>query len=94
SLRQLSELAETLIVAARVWLWRACCAELGTPMNAAGEPQPLLILGMGKLGGVELTFSSDIDLIFTWPENGTTQGGRREWDNAQFFTRLGQRLIK
>ena len=94
SLKQLSELAETLIVAARDWLWLACCREFGTPMNAAGEPQPLLILGMGKLGGRELNFSSDIDLIFTWPENGTTTGGRRELDNAQFFTRLGQRLIK
>ncbi|MEM6052303.1 bifunctional [glutamate--ammonia ligase]-adenylyl-L-tyrosine phosphorylase/[glutamate--ammonia-ligase] adenylyltransferase [Erwinia sp. P7711] len=94
SLKQLSELAETLIVAARDWLWLACCREWGTPMNAAGEPQPLLILGMGKLGGRELNFSSDIDLIFTWPENGTTAGGRRELDNAQFFTRLGQRLIK
>jgi len=94
SLRQLSELAETLIVAARDWLWHACCRDFGTPVNAAGEPQPLLILGMGKLGGGELNFSSDIDLIFTWPENGTTQGGRRELDNAQFFTRLGQRLIK
>ncbi|WLS79543.1 bifunctional [glutamate--ammonia ligase]-adenylyl-L-tyrosine phosphorylase/[glutamate--ammonia-ligase] adenylyltransferase [Erwinia pyri] len=94
SLKQLSELAETLIVAARDWLWLACCREFGTPMNAAGEPQPLLILGMGKLGGGELNFSSDIDLIFTWPENGTTSGGRRELDNAQFFTRLGQRLIK
>jgi len=94
SLKQLSELAETLIVAARDWLWLACCRELGTPMNAVGEPQPLLILGMGKLGGRELNFSSDIDLIFTWPENGTTAGGRRELDNAQFFTRLGQRLIK
>ncbi|WP_426766373.1 bifunctional [glutamate--ammonia ligase]-adenylyl-L-tyrosine phosphorylase/[glutamate--ammonia-ligase] adenylyltransferase [Erwinia aphidicola] len=94
SLRQLSELAETLIVAARDWLWHACCRDFGTPVNAAGEPQPLLILGMGKLGGGELNFSSDIDLVFTWPENGTTQGGRRELDNAQFFTRLGQRLIK
>ncbi len=94
SLLQLSELAETLIVAARDWLWHACCRDFGTPMNAAGEPQPLLILGMGKLGGRELNFSSDIDLIFTWPENGTTRGGRRELDNAQFFTRLGQRLIK
>lgn len=94
SLKQLSELAETLIVAARDWLWLACCREFGTPVNAAGEPQPLLILGMGKLGGGELNFSSDIDLIFTWPENGTTTGGRRELDNAQFFTRLGQRLIK
>jgi len=49
---------------------------------------------MGKLGGGELNFSSDIDLIFTWPENGTTRGGRRELDNTQFFTRMGQRLIK
>lgn len=94
TLQQLSVLAETLIVAARDWLWHACCREFGTPVNAAGEPQPLLILGMGKLGGGELNFSSDIDLIFTWPENGSTTGGRRELDNAQFFTRLGQRLIK
>ena len=47
-----------------------------------------------RLGGCELNFSSDIDLIFAWPENGSTRGGRRELDNAQFFTRLGQRLIK
>ncbi|MCX8957923.1 bifunctional [glutamate--ammonia ligase]-adenylyl-L-tyrosine phosphorylase/[glutamate--ammonia-ligase] adenylyltransferase [Erwinia psidii] len=94
SLQQLSVLAETLIVAAKEWLWQACCREWGTPVNAAGEAQPLLILGMGKLGGGELNFSSDIDLIFIWPENGTTTGGRRELDNAQFFTRLGQRLIK
>ncbi|PKH25334.1 bifunctional [glutamate--ammonia ligase]-adenylyl-L-tyrosine phosphorylase/[glutamate--ammonia-ligase] adenylyltransferase [Enterobacterales bacterium CwR94] len=94
SLQQLSTLAETLIVAARDWLYRVCCVEWGTPCNAQGEAQPLLILGMGKLGGGELNFSSDIDLIFAWPESGTTQGGRRELDNAQFFTRLGQRLIK
>lgn len=72
----------------------ACCREWGTPCNAQGEAQPLLILGMGKLGGGELNFSSDIDLIFAWPEHGCTQGGRRELDNAQFFTRMGQRLIK
>ncbi|POP43623.1 bifunctional [glutamate--ammonia ligase]-adenylyl-L-tyrosine phosphorylase/[glutamate--ammonia-ligase] adenylyltransferase [Superficieibacter electus] len=94
TLQQLSALAETLIVAARDWLYAACCREWGTPCNARGEAQPLLILGMGKLGGGELNFSSDIDLIFAWPEKGSTQGGRRELDNAQFFTRLGQRLIK
>jgi glutamate-ammonia-ligase adenylyltransferase len=94
SLQQLSHLAETLIVAARDWLYDACCREWGTPRNADGKPQPLLILGMGKLGGGELNFSSDIDLIFAWPEHGSTQGGRRELDNAQFFTRMGQRLIK
>ncbi|EOY5421795.1 bifunctional [glutamate--ammonia ligase]-adenylyl-L-tyrosine phosphorylase/[glutamate--ammonia-ligase] adenylyltransferase [Cronobacter dublinensis] len=94
TLTQLSELAQTLIVAARDWLYAACCREWGTPCNAQGVPQPLMILGMGKLGGGELNFSSDIDLIFAWPESGSTQGGRRELDNAQFFTRLGQRLIK
>lgn len=94
TLQQLSELAEVLIIAARDWCWQQCCQEMGTPCNQAGEAQPLLILGMGKLGGGELNFSSDIDLIFAWPENGTTRGGRRELDNAQFFTRMGQRLIK
>ncbi len=94
TLQQLSALAETLIVSARDWLYAACCREWGTPCSADGTPQPLLILGMGKLGGNELNFSSDIDLIFSWPENGATRGGRRELDNAQFFTRLGQRLIK
>ena len=93
-LQQLSVLAETVIVAAREWLYSACCREWGTPCNAQGVAQPMLVLGMGKLGGGELNFSSDIDLIFAWPENGVTQGGRRELDNAQFFTRLGQRLIK
>lgn len=94
TLQQLSHLAETLIVAARDWLYDACCREWGTPCSEDGTPQPLLILGMGKLGGGELNFSSDIDLIFAWPEKGATRGGRRELDNAQFFTRLGQRLIK
>lgn len=93
-LSQLSELAEVIIVTARDWLYDLSCKEWGTPCNHQGEPQPLLVLGMGKLGGGELNFSSDIDLIFTYPEHGQTQGGRRELDNAVFFTRLGQRLIK
>ncbi|AOM42950.1 bifunctional glutamine synthetase adenylyltransferase/deadenyltransferase [Xenorhabdus hominickii] len=94
TLQQLSMLAETLIVAARDWLYLRCCQDLGTPTNGDGMAQPLLILAMGKLGGGELNFSSDIDLIFAYPENGVTQGGRREVDNSQFFTRLGQKLIK
>lgn len=93
-LLQLTELAEVIIVTARDWLYELSCKEWGTPCNLQGEAQPLLILGMGKLGGGELNFSSDIDLIFTYPEHGQTQGGRRELDNAVFFTRLGQRLIK
>ena len=62
-------------------------------MDKEGNAQPLLILGMGKLGGRELNFSSDIDLIFTFPEHGETVGGRRSIDNQQFFIRMGQRLV-
>ncbi len=94
SLSHLSLLAESLITESYQWLYQQACKELGTPTNAQGEAQPMLIIGMGKLGGGELNFSSDIDLIFTYPENGETQGARRSLANAQFFTRLGQRLIK
>lgn len=90
---RLSQLAESIIIGARDWLYTQLSAEIGTPMNEQGEAQPLLILGMGKLGGFELNFSSDIDLIFTYPENGETVGARRSVDNAKFFTRLGQRLV-
>ncbi len=94
SLEHLSQLAEALIFETYQWQYRVCCQEWGTPCNAKGEAQPMLIIGMGKLGGGELNFSSDIDLIFTYPENGETQGQRRSIANAQFFTRLGQRIIK
>ncbi|HBO39261.1 MAG TPA: bifunctional glutamine synthetase adenylyltransferase/deadenyltransferase, partial [Pasteurellaceae bacterium] len=90
---RLSQLAEALIIAARDWLYRQACAEMGTPKDREGNIQQLYILGMGKLGGFELNFSSDIDLIFTYPANGETDGARRAVDNAKFFTRLGQRLI-
>lgn len=91
---QLSDLAESLILGARDWLFAELCQTYGTPMNAANEVQELIILGMGKLGGRELNFSSDIDLIFTYPEQGETTGGRKALENHKFFTRLGQRLIQ
>ncbi|WP_427916964.1 bifunctional [glutamate--ammonia ligase]-adenylyl-L-tyrosine phosphorylase/[glutamate--ammonia-ligase] adenylyltransferase [Vibrio amylolyticus] len=94
SLQHLSELAEAMIFETYQWQYKICCQEWGTPCNSEGTPQPMLIIGMGKLGGGELNFSSDIDLIFTYPENGETQGARRSIANAQFFTRLGQRIIK
>ncbi|MDN3610938.1 bifunctional [glutamate--ammonia ligase]-adenylyl-L-tyrosine phosphorylase/[glutamate--ammonia-ligase] adenylyltransferase [Vibrio ostreicida] len=94
SLAHLSQLAEAMIFETYQWQYKACCALWGTPCNDEGIPQPMLIIGMGKLGGGELNFSSDIDLVFTYPENGETQGARKSIANAQFFTRLGQRIIK
>ena len=59
----------------------------------SGKPQPLMILAMGKLGGGELNFSSDIDLILLYPEDGETDGARAI-DNAEFFLRLGQKIVQ
>ncbi len=93
SLKRLSLLADALIQGSLAWLTTFCQSKWGTPQNAEGEVQPLLVYGMGKLGGHELNFSSDIDLIFVYPHSGETQGCRRSLDNQQFFTRLAQKLI-
>lgn len=66
---------------------------MGTPCNAEGSAQPLLILGMGKLGGGELNFSSDIDLIFAGRSTAPPAAAVASWITRS-FTRLGQRLIK
>ncbi|WP_115717653.1 bifunctional [glutamate--ammonia ligase]-adenylyl-L-tyrosine phosphorylase/[glutamate--ammonia-ligase] adenylyltransferase [Gallaecimonas mangrovi] len=90
----LSNLAEGLISGARDWVYQQQCQLRGTPTDSDGNAVPLLVLGMGKLGGSELNFSSDIDLIFVYPRSGSTQGGRKEIDNHEFFTRQGQKLIQ
>jgi glutamate-ammonia-ligase adenylyltransferase len=64
----------------------------GEPLDGEGRPQRMMVVGMGKLGGGELNASSDIDLIFVFPEDGETAGPRK-LNNFEFFTRLGKRLI-
>lgn len=93
TLADLSALAEALVNAAveRLHLWQS--QRYGQPSAADGQAQRLVILGMGKLGGGELNFSSDIDLIFTYPRQGQTAGAR-PISNEEFFRRLGQRLTK
>ena len=65
----------------------------GTPIGRYSRaPQHLSVVAMGKAGGYELNVSSDIDLIFIYPENGDTDG-KRERSNQEFFTKVGQKLI-
>ncbi|MCP3748699.1 bifunctional [glutamate--ammonia ligase]-adenylyl-L-tyrosine phosphorylase/[glutamate--ammonia-ligase] adenylyltransferase [Pseudomonas sp. SBB6] len=93
--RDLSDLADASIDQAYNWLYPRHCQQFGTPIgHRSGQPQHMVVLGMGKLGAVELNLSSDIDLIFAFPEGGETEGVKRSLDNQEFFTRLGQRLIK
>lgn len=93
--RDLSDLADACIDQSLGWLYQRHCQQFGVPIgNRSGLPQKLIVLGMGKLGAGELNLSSDIDLIFGYPEGGETQGAKRALDNQEFFTRLGQKLIK
>jgi [glutamine synthetase] adenylyltransferase / [glutamine synthetase]-adenylyl-L-tyrosine phosphorylase len=71
---------------------RQLAATYGEPLDKAGQPQRLLIIGMGKLGGRELNVSSDVDYIFVYPEEGDTSGPK-SIENFDFFNRLGKRVI-
>ena len=93
TLFETSWLAEACLQAAEQWSRVLLVARHGEPRDAEGRPQHLVVLGMGKLGGEELNFSSDIDLVFAYPEPGRTDGARA-LDNQQFFTRQGQVLIR
>ena len=66
---------------------------VGEPLNQHGEYSPMMIVGMGKLGGRELNVSSDIDLVFLYEEEGETQGGSKSISHQEWYTRVGKRLI-
>ncbi|MEP7245725.1 MAG: bifunctional [glutamate--ammonia ligase]-adenylyl-L-tyrosine phosphorylase/[glutamate--ammonia-ligase] adenylyltransferase [Gammaproteobacteria bacterium] len=93
TLSELSLFADAAIGAAYTHARRSLVARYGEPRSASGEVQPLLVLGMGKLGGGELNFSSDIDLVLLFPESGDTDG-TRSIENQEFFTRLAQAMIR
>jgi [glutamine synthetase] adenylyltransferase / [glutamine synthetase]-adenylyl-L-tyrosine phosphorylase len=65
----------------------------GEPLaSESGQPQRLMVVAMGKLGGGELNVSSDVDLVFIYPEQGATDGPK-PLANQEFFDRLGRRVI-
>ncbi|MEP6545832.1 MAG: bifunctional [glutamate--ammonia ligase]-adenylyl-L-tyrosine phosphorylase/[glutamate--ammonia-ligase] adenylyltransferase [Gammaproteobacteria bacterium] len=65
----------------------------GRPRDGDGNEVTLVVLGMGKLGGRELNFSSDIDLIFLFSQGGETDGPRVV-ENEEYFNRLGREIIR
>ncbi|HEX6003679.1 MAG TPA: bifunctional [glutamate--ammonia ligase]-adenylyl-L-tyrosine phosphorylase/[glutamate--ammonia-ligase] adenylyltransferase [Burkholderiales bacterium] len=86
-------LAECTIAFALAHLDAWLGAQHGVPRgSASGRRQALHVIGMGKLGGGELNASSDIDLVFAYPEEGETDGPR-PLSNHEYFTRLGRQLI-
>ncbi|SFF47979.1 glutamate-ammonia-ligase adenylyltransferase [Fontimonas thermophila] len=93
TLGDLSDLADACLGSALRAVEQRLQARHGIPRNAAGEVIRPVVLGMGKLGGRELNFSSDIDLIFCHTDSGETDGPK-VLSSDEYFARLAQETTK
>ncbi|MBB1448211.1 bifunctional [glutamate--ammonia ligase]-adenylyl-L-tyrosine phosphorylase/[glutamate--ammonia-ligase] adenylyltransferase, partial [Pseudoalteromonas sp. SG41-6] len=93
SIKYISQLADMLIQSVNQWAHAHVAKVNGEPLDERNQAMPLMVLGMGKLGGQELNYSSDIDLIFAYPRSVKTQGGRRSIEAQIFYTKVAQKLI-
>ncbi len=94
TVRDTSLLAEAAIAEALAHCEEQQQRRFGVPRGRrSGAPQQLIVLAMGKLGARELNVSSDIDLIFAYPESGQTDSEEQPISNEEFFTRVGRALI-
>lgn len=95
TMSDLSALAEQAIGLALIHHSRWLSERLGRPFGVNGEPASMVALGLGKLGGSELNYSSDVDLIFAYDHPGHTrpESGRDGVDNQVYFIKLGQKII-
>jgi glutamate-ammonia-ligase adenylyltransferase len=92
-LKELSALADACLRVTEQWYRLKLTEKFGQPQTAGGEAAHLVIIGLGKLGGQELNFSSDIDIMFCFSESGNTNGPR-SISNQEFFLKLAQQIIK
>lgn len=91
--RQISILADALCAAALAAARRNLRPRYGQPCRADGRPARFVVLGLGKLGGLELNYSSDIDLMFLYDEDGRTDG-EKSIENRDYFERLARSMVK
>ncbi|MGH7354089.1 MAG: bifunctional [glutamate--ammonia ligase]-adenylyl-L-tyrosine phosphorylase/[glutamate--ammonia-ligase] adenylyltransferase [Candidatus Rokuibacteriota bacterium] len=91
---ELSRLADACLDEAVRVADAAARARWGTPRDASGSPTGLAVIGMGKLGGEELNYSSDIDVMFVYGVDGETSGGRDGGlPNGEFFARVARDVV-
>ena len=94
---QISYLAEALCQGAFAWAVRQLKSTTGVPRKRDGSESQFVILAMGKLGGRELNYSSDIDLLMIYEQDGFIEspaGGKTSRTNEQFFEKLTQTIVK
>jgi len=92
TLRDLSDLADSAITTALRFAADGLRPRYGEPRTSDGGPCGPGIIAMGKLGGHELNFSSDVDLVFVYSGSGETDGPRSV-SNEEYFRLLAQRVI-
>ena len=88
-----TQLAETCLGIALQALEGEFATRHGVVRAADGSAQRLVVFGLGKLGGGELNFSSDVDLVYAYPQGGESDGARA-LAAEEYFARLGQRLAR
>jgi glutamate-ammonia-ligase adenylyltransferase len=89
---ELTALADTIVETAYQRIREQLVAECGVPLTDAGEEAHFAVIALGKMGGNELNYSSDIDLMFLYSANGETRGGPRNISNREFFMRAANQL--
>ena len=92
TLHSISDLADYLLRAAVAYAQQALQERFGVVRDNGGAAISLVVLGMGKLGGRELNFSSDIDLIFLHP-GGNDSDGRKSLSAHEYFTRVSRMVV-
>jgi glutamate-ammonia-ligase adenylyltransferase len=95
---RLTDIAELIVERALQLGWRQITALFGVPMcgeAALRRPVTICAVGYGKLGGMELSYGSDLDLVFLHDSHGEQQetSGAKPIDNQLFFVRLAQRIV-
>ena len=92
TMKELSLFADACIDAAVEIFYSIYSKRYGTPIGESSHlPQQLIVIGLGKLGGNELNFSSDIDIMFAYPEQGKTYS---DITNDEFFSRVSLDIVK
>ena len=90
---ELGDVAEVVVQAALGLVTRELSLRHGRPRDAAGQPASLCVAALGKCGGRELGFASDIELLFVYSADGTTDG-EQPISNATYFQRVVERLTQ
>ena len=93
--RDISRVADAALEVALATALRHVSARVGQPFTNAGQPARCVIMAFGKLGGDELNYSSDIDLMFIYDDEGTTRGRRVAFvSNDDFFARVAGEVVR